>query len=268
MLLASMAVNNWLWAQGKIIVTALPSNPAPKKGEVVAVPMLVDMSQTSFRLGAVAASAQWDSSRLAFRDFLPGASEGFTDPVVNTRKTAEAKLVFASINSAGATAQVNILTIRLEARVDIVQWQGLQLDLTELVAAESFADLLPFVERVITGVKTTEHVTDLPTTFALFQNIPNPFNRSTERSRRSPETMIRYELPVGGRVVLTIYNLNGQTIRNLAEGEKPAGRYAAFWNGKDDRNQNVASGIYFYRLEAHADNGKTFVATRKMSLLR
>jgi hypothetical protein len=263
MLFATMSDPSW--AQDKIIISALPSNPTPANGEIIELPIIVDMSQTNFRLGAMATSLQWEATAFVFTDFVPGTTEGFSDPVVNTQRTAEGKLIFASVNARGAAAQVNVLTVRLQARVDITQWQGLQLNLITLAAAENFVDLLPFVE-VITGVKTPEASADLLTTFALFQNVPNPM--SPDQSGFYPATRIRYQLPQGGKVVLTIYNLTGQKVKTLEESDKPAGRYVVLWNGRDERNQNVASGIYFYRLAVQADNGKKFVATRKMSVLR
>ncbi len=253
------AASQYSWAQGKIIISALPSNANPGKGEIIAMPILVDMSATDFRLGAMTTSLQWDSTQLAFMDFAPGTAEGFSDPVVNTQKTAAGKLLFASIDAQGAAGQVNVLTLRLQAKVDLPAWQGLKLDLLTLASAESFVDLVPLVERVITGVKTAESAAALPARFALFQNIPNPFN---------PETLIRYDLPRAGKVILAIYNLTGQRIKTLEEGEKPAGRYSALWNGTDERQRNVASGIYFYRFEAQANKGESFVATKKMSLMR
>ena len=264
MLFAIAAMNDGVGAQGKIIITALPSNPAPRKGEVTEVPMIIDMSQTQFRLGGIATGLQWDVTQLAFEGFAPGTTEGFSDPVVNTKKTADGKLIFASLNAKGAIAQVNVLTLRFQAKVDITAWQGLKLDLTTLAAAESFVDLLPLVEQIITSVRTAENTVDLPTTFALYQNVPNPYGRLLF----NPVTMIRYELPKIGQVVLTIYNLNGQKIKTLEDENKLAGRYAVLWNGRDERDQNVASGIYFYRLEVLVNHGEKFVATRKMSLLR
>ncbi len=253
------AASQYSWAQGKIIVSALPSNASPRSGEIIAMPILIDMSAAKYRLGAITTSLQWDTTQMAFTDFAAGTTEGFAGPVVNTQKTAAGKLLFASINAQGAAGHVNVLTLRLQARGDLPAWQGLKLDLLTLASAESFVDLVPLVERVITGIKTAESAAALPARSALFQNIPNPFN---------PETLIRYELPQRGRVTLTIYNLRGQKVKMLEEGDKAAGRYVARWNGKDEREQNVASGIYFYRLEAQANNGEKFMATRKMSLLR
>ena len=94
---------------------------------------------------------------------------------------------------------------------------------------------------------------------ALFQNYPNPFN---------PETWIPYQLASDSVVTLTIYNLNGERIRQIDLGEKPAGIYqtkadAIHWNGKTDKGESAPSGIYFYTLDAAAHTH-----SRKMILLK
>ncbi|MSS73884.1 MAG: T9SS type A sorting domain-containing protein [Candidatus Latescibacteria bacterium] len=89
---------------------------------------------------------------------------------------------------------------------------------------------------------------------ALNQNYPNPFN---------PETAIRYELPRATNVRMTIYNAQGQAVRTLVDGPRPAGAQAVRWDGRDDRGRGVASGIYYYRLEAAG-----FSETQKMLLLK
>jgi hypothetical protein len=98
-----------------------------------------------------------------------------------------------------------------------------------------------------------------PTQTKLLQNYPNPFN---------PETWIPYELPEKADVVIKIYNLAGQLVRVLDIGIKEAGSYtskkdAAYWDGKTDDGNEVASGVYFYQLFA---NGK--VLTRQMVVLK
>ena len=94
---------------------------------------------------------------------------------------------------------------------------------------------------------------------ALFQNYPNPFN---------PETWIPYQLASDSVVTLTIYNLNGERIRQLDLGEKPAGIYqtqadAIHWDGRTDKGEAAPSGIYFYTLDAVAHTH-----SRKMILLK
>ena len=95
----------------------------------------------------------------------------------------------------------------------------------------------------------------LPDETALLHNYPNPFN---------PETWIPYQLAEPAEVTLHIYAANGALVRTLALGHQPAGIYqyrsrAAYWDGKNQVGESVASGIYFFTLTAG-----DFTATRKM----
>ncbi len=95
----------------------------------------------------------------------------------------------------------------------------------------------------------------IPQETALLTNYPNPFN---------PETWIPYQLAASAEVALTIYDMNGGTVRRLEMGHQPAGMYrnrsrAVYWDGRNDRGESVASGLYFYTLSAG-----DFTATRKM----
>jgi len=99
-----------------------------------------------------------------------------------------------------------------------------------------------------------KHITGIPKAFELFQNYPNPFN---------PETQIRYDLPVSGHVKLTVYNVLGQKTRILVDEIQDAGYKSVIWDGKDEAGQDVASGIYFYKIEA-----TSFEKTKKMVLLK
>ncbi len=94
----------------------------------------------------------------------------------------------------------------------------------------------------------------LPSAFALRQNYPNPFN---------PSTTIHYDLPKSSNVRLNIYNIQGQRVMTLVNGQKTAGRYQVSWNGRNERGQMVSSGIYIYRIQAG-----DFIKTRKMMLLK
>ena len=89
----------------------------------------------------------------------------------------------------------------------------------------------------------------------LYANYPNPFN---------PDTWIPYSLSKDAEVTIRIYNSAGQLVRTLNLGRQTADIYmtkskAAYWNGKDDLGQQVASGVYFYTLRAG-----DFSTTRKM----
>ena len=93
-----------------------------------------------------------------------------------------------------------------------------------------------------------------PQSFRLFQNYPNPFN---------PQTQISYALPQTCDVRVTVYNLLGQRVRVLVDGHQQAGCITVHWDGKDEQGTDVASGIYFYKIEAG-----DFVDAKKMLLLK
>ena len=93
-----------------------------------------------------------------------------------------------------------------------------------------------------------------PTEFELSQNYPNPFN---------PGTQIEYTLQKKALVNLEIYNLLGQKVKMLMNEYQSPGSYHILWDGKNEQNLTVASGVYFYRLKV---NGA--VQTKRMVLLR
>ena len=107
------------------------------------------------------------------------------------------------------------------------------------------------------GIAILQHLlaTLVPTETVLLPNYPNPFN---------PETWIPYQLAEVADVTLYIHSMNGVLVRTLRLGYQSAGMYqnrnrAAYWDGRNEHGEPVASGVYFYTLTA----GK-FIATRKM----
>ncbi len=98
----------------------------------------------------------------------------------------------------------------------------------------------------------------LPVEFALEQNYPNPFNPSTE---------IQFALPKTAMVSLKVYNLLGEEVMTLFDGQQQAGRYLVKWDGTDQNGVRMASGIYLYRLQAKA-GGEQFTQTRRMLMLK
>jgi hypothetical protein len=90
--------------------------------------------------------------------------------------------------------------------------------------------------------------------YTLGQNFPNPFN---------PSTSIRYSVAEAGQVKIVVYNTLGQEVRTLVDNQKLAGDYTANWDARDAQGQDVASGIYLYRMEV---NGYT--ASSRMVLMR
>nr|MBN2277865.1 T9SS type A sorting domain-containing protein [candidate division Zixibacteria bacterium] len=94
----------------------------------------------------------------------------------------------------------------------------------------------------------------LPGEYFLAPNFPNPFNPSTE---------VFYFLARRSQVEITIYNLLGQRVKTLINGDQSAGEHAIIWDGMNEHGEHVASGIYFCRFMAG-----DFVQTRKMVLVK
>ena len=101
---------------------------------------------------------------------------------------------------------------------------------------------------------TQDKTKETPASFKLFQNYPNPFN---------PSTIINYSIPDAGTssmksVQLKVYDILGREVATLVNEEKTAGNYKVTFDA-----QNLASGIYFYRLKAG-----NYISVKKMILLR
>ena len=111
------------------------------------------------------------------------------------------------------------------------------------------------------GIQTLEQLSRAltPETTALLANYPNPFN---------PETWIPYQLAKAADVTISIHAADGNVVRTLTLGHQDAGMYkhrshAAYWDGKNELGESVASGLYFYTLTAGE-----FAATRRMLILK
>lgn len=107
---------------------------------------------------------------------------------------------------------------------------------------------------VTTDVEEEEEEVVLPEKFSISQNYPNPFN---------PHTVIEYALPEPSHVSIVVYNILGQKVRVLRDEMERAGFKKVIWDGKDDKGLDVASGVYFYRIQA-----TDFVECKKMLLLK
>ena len=99
----------------------------------------------------------------------------------------------------------------------------------------------------------------VPTSYRLYQNYPNPFN---------PQTRIAFDLPEGGSVRLTVFNVLGQEVIRLVDDERVPGSFEAVWGGKNTAGRDVSSGVYFYRIEVRNGSNVKYTATQKMLLVR
>jgi endo-1,4-beta-xylanase len=105
---------------------------------------------------------------------------------------------------------------------------------------------------IVTGVE--EKMDIIPDKFLLSQNYPNPFN---------PITVIKYSIPNRSKIRLVIYNILGMKVKMLIDSFQEKGEYSVLWDAKDEFNNAVSSGIYFYSLETNNEK-----IQKKMILLR
>ncbi len=102
-----------------------------------------------------------------------------------------------------------------------------------------------------------EGLMGIPTAFALRQNFPNPF------AAQRGATVIRYALPEAVHVRLSIFDMLGREVKTLVNKNLGAGYHGAAWDGRDEQGRRLATGLYFYRLQAG-----NFVRVNKMLLIR
>ena len=164
------------------------------------------------------------------------------DGIVNIQDLV---LVAGALGSSAAAPSLNSESLSTLTAADVKSWltQARQLNLTDATSQRGIL----FLEQLL--------VVLTPKETALLHNYPNPFN---------PETWIPYDLAKDADVSLHIYAVNGQVVRTLSLGHQASGRYqsrsrAAYWDGKNEFGEKVASGLYFYTLTAG-----DFSATRKM----
>jgi hypothetical protein len=108
-----------------------------------------------------------------------------------------------------------------------------------------------WLNTTVTSVSDDECI---PENFKLLQNFPNPFN---------PTTVIGYQLSNDNIIKLKIYNTLGREVKTLVDSFQSAGENSVVWNGTDNSNNPVCSGVYFYSLISDAS-----IVQKKMILMR
>ena len=111
----------------------------------------------------------------------------------------------------------------------------------------------------LTGPLAVADQADVTQVFALAQNFPNPFNGATT---------IRYTIASPAAVTLTIFDLLGRGVKVLARSARTPGAYSEAWDGRSADGRPVASGVYYYTLEARRTNGSTMRQTRAMVIIK
>ena len=165
------------------------------------------------------------------------------DGVVNIQDLVQVAAQLGTGNSAPSAWGDNLTDAFTRAEVELWLRQAQQLNLTDTISQRGIG----FLEQLLLALTPKET--------ALLPNYPNPFN---------PETWIPYQLAASGDVKIEIHAIDGSLVRTLSLGHKPIGMYqtrthAAYWDGKNQIGEPVASGVYFYTFTAG-----DFNATRKM----
>jgi hypothetical protein len=166
----------------------------------------------------------------------------------------------------GATSVEGRVSKQIDAdkRTESLVLMEVRVEEVPVMRAESEHFILEWMEREVAGKAQEEVVTGLesqsglPKVYSLSQNYPNPFN---------PSTTIAFDIPaISGEkqfVNLTVYDIRGRRVRTLINSNLEPGSHKIHWNGRNDRGQSVASGIYLYTLKAGEE-----IFTRKMIVLK
>lgn len=108
-------------------------------------------------------------------------------------------------------------------------------------AGSNYSDCWMFTTEIESGVNDQDPMQIVPSENLLLQNYPNPFN---------PVTTIKYHIPENDKILLKIFDINGEEIQTLVNAIQTSGFHTVIWDGKDKVGRNVSSGVYFYRLQA------------------
>jgi len=161
-------------------------------------------------------------------------------------------------SGAGVVAQIK-MHVSAQAQVG----QVVTLTLQNVAAVDSAGQSIAMSvmdQSLVLDVKSKQNE-NMPAAFALYANVPNPFN---------PSTTIKYDLPRQAEVKLEIFDMLGRRVRTLVNQHQTAGRHAIAWDGRNEQGQVVASGVYIYQLRAvpSTSSGQAFTQRRRMALVR
>ena len=215
------------------------------QGQRIAVPIFIN-DVPEYLAGGI--SLKYDSTVLKPVSAYTKLSEVYWQSNINL--AGEVRVGFASVPTNTESAQSKDETLFVVEFDVLADAEG---KVSELILEQvQLSDSLSIK-------KTDGLITVLPTESRLYQNYPNPFN---------PETWIPFKLAQNTPVTINIYNTKGQLIRTISLGKKNAGVYtsrdkAVYWDGRSSEGSKVASGLYFYTLQA-----ENFTATRKMVILK
>jgi len=141
------------------------------------------------------------------------------------------------VDLSGLDSNKKILSYRPYITSDIV---GDDLKEYDLFSSDSVFNIPSRSVVTFVGEIVDTNYAALPDDYKLYQNYPNPFNNKTK---------FYYYLPEPGKVSITIYSLKGEQIKSLVKSEQKDGLDFTFWNGTNNNNEMVSSGVYLYSMK-------------------
>ncbi|MCD4818811.1 MAG: PKD domain-containing protein [Candidatus Cloacimonetes bacterium] len=156
----------------------------------------------------------------------------------------------------GTWSECNVSNVSLGSSWDDVQ-ENFAIGFTSYVFGNYpyyWDDIVISSESGRKSIIEEEQIPELLNIYSLSPNYPNPFN---------PETTIDFSLKETGNVSLKVYNVKGQLVKTLVNENKEKGNHSVVWAGKDNNNRKVASGVYFYRI-----NAGEFTDVKKMMMIK
>ena len=225
------------------------ANGAVRVGEEFVLDVMVSQVAS---LRGYGFAIRYDESLFEFSDAVAGEdnllnASGAVTPMFLTVNTP-GELVVASVITEGG----EISEAGLAARISFKVIQGFEGESSVDVADGLVLDQAYMANEVKS--LGSARIVVLPDQYELSQNYPNPFN---------PTTTIKYALPEPADVKIQVYNIVGQVVRTLVDEGKMGGYYRVYWDGRDDSDYDLASGVYFYRIVAGE-----FHAVKKMLLVK
>jgi len=198
-------------------------------------------------LRGVVVDERTGANEAGFRVTVKNLSTGRTIAGMTKAEGGAYKLTVVDIETGRAAAIGDVLEISAQSPNPFIGVESLRYTLTAEDVKQSLIQLPELVAY------------EIPAETQLLPNYPNPFN---------PETWIPYHLANSSDVLLSIYDINGALVRELDLGHQRAGYYtdrsrAAYWDGRNEWGEQVASGIYFYQLRAG-----DYLKLRKMVIIK
>jgi hypothetical protein len=220
-------------------VVSIPNIASAPRSRVI-LPVLID-DASGITAGGI--SLQYDAQSLKA---IKVTSADLLSNCFQVEKIDEGEIHIAFVSAAPLNGSGELLYIEFEVISSKPDFTSIALE--EVSLGENI-----YVAKIDGSIEV------LPTKTVLLANYPNPFN---------PETWIPYRLAEDATIKISIYDSRGITVRVIDLGHQPAGSYlhkdrAAYWDGCNNTGEKVASGIYYYQLQAGH-----FSAIRKLVVLK